>query len=401
MIPKRCTNAIRKADKPLAIVLGSYLTSGLGVVRNIGRMGIPSLVVASKKDQLSFYSKYTQGVICPDPKKNEKEYINFLLEIGEKLNEKGVLLPISDTDTIAILKNEEILKKYFIFTSAKLDIVNRIVNKKNFYKLLEEKDLPHPKTYFSEDIKEIPKKINFPCIIKPVYSSYFVSDFNTKLFTAKSKNELKYFYEKAKSKDHEVVIQEIIPKKINDQYGLNAYYNHKHESMGVFMYRRIREWPHSFGNGCFIENIWIKELKELISPLIQSMKYFGVIDAEFVKDPRDNLFKIIEINPRIWMQNSLPSRCGINIPYIAYLDAIGKEIEKKQQTKKVIKWLYFPDDFKSSIKSIRKANLTFNKWIVSYKGKKEYAVFDYSDPIPFFVLAIKSAFLPFIYFSKK
>ena len=404
MISKRCINAIENANEPIAFVLGSYLTSGLGIVRNLGKTGITTVVFASDKNQLSFYSKYATGIICPHPKNNEMEYVNFLLEVGERLNEKGVLLPISDTDTIAILKNREKLKKYYRFTSAKWDVVKEIVNKNNFYNLLEKKDLPHPKTYFpssSNDIKTISKEITYPCILKPVYSSYFVLDFHTKLFLARTKEELIRHYEKAISKNHEVNIQEIIPGDAHVQYGLNAYYNRKFNPTGVFMYRRIREWPHNFGNGCFIESVWQQELEEIITPLMKEIKYYGIVDAEFRKDPRDDLFKIIEINPRTWMQNSLSSRCGINIPYLAYKDAIRKPLEKTNPINKNVKWLYMLDDLKSSMKNIRKGKLSLQEWINSFKGEKEYAVFACNDPIPFFVLCAKSTFFPFKYLLKR
>ncbi len=404
MIPKRCINAIEHTTNPIAFILGSYLTSGLGVVRNLGKRGITTVVLASNKNQLSFFSKYATGIICPHPKNNERRYIDFLLEIGERLNKKGVLLPISDTDTIAILKSREKLKKYYHFTSSKIETVEKIINKNNFYRLLEKKGIPHPKTYFpsnNNEIKTISKEISYPCILKPVYSSYFVLDFHTKLFIARSKEELISYYEKARLKNHEVNVQEIIPGDTNAQYGLNAYYNRKFDPTGVFMYRRIREWPHKFGNGCFIQSVWQQELEEIITPILKEMKYYGVVDAEFKKDLRDGLFKIIEVNPRIWMQNSLPMGCGINIPYLAYKDAIGETIEKKHKSNKVIKWLYLPDDLKSSIKSIRDGKLTFPEWINSYRGKKEYSVFSYNDPVPFFVLAAKSMFFPFEYLFKR
>ena len=51
MIPKRYINA----TDPIAFILGSYLTSGLGVVRNLGKIGITTVVLASNKNQLSFF----------------------------------------------------------------------------------------------------------------------------------------------------------------------------------------------------------------------------------------------------------------------------------------------------------------------------------------------------------
>jgi len=404
MINKKYLDVIKNSNQPIAFVLGSYLTSGLGVVRSLGREGIKTIVVASDKNQISFFSKYANGVLCPNPKDKEEEYINFLINLGEKLKHKGVLLPISDTEAIAILKNQKKLINYYNFTSAGYKIVDKIINKNKFYKILDDKKIPHPRTYFpnkNTDIEDISEKIVYPCILKPVYSSYFMSDFKTKLFKAENKNELINCYKIVQDKNHEVNIQEIIPGEANKQYGLNAFYNHNFNPAGVFMYRRIRGWPIGFGNGCYIESVWQEELEKIITPLIKNLKYFGIVDVEFKKDIRDDLFKIIEINPRIWMQNSLPTRCGLNIPLLAYYEAIGKPIKDMILKKDKIKWLYMTDDFKSSVYNIREGRLTIADWIKSYSGKKELAVFDLKDMFPFIVLFARTSLMPFTNLIKK
>ena len=141
MISKKINNILKNTSEPIAFTLGCYLTSGLGVVRSLGREGIKTIVISANKNQISNYSKYTNGVFCPNPKNNEQEYIDCLIEIGEKLNNKGVLLPISDTDNLAILKNRDKLQKYYHFTSASFEIVNSIVSKDKLYKILEKKQM--------------------------------------------------------------------------------------------------------------------------------------------------------------------------------------------------------------------------------------------------------------------
>ena len=57
---------------------------------------------------------------------------------------------------------------------------------------MEKLDIPQAKTYFPNDIpslEDISEKVTYPCVIKPSYSAHFTSDFQTKLFTANSKEE--------------------------------------------------------------------------------------------------------------------------------------------------------------------------------------------------------------------
>lgn len=380
---------LKNTDEPIALVLGRYMTLALGVLRSLAKKNIPLFVLDPMSKPISSFSKYYKGTLCPHPKHDEKKYIEFLLEFGEKLNTKAVIIPVGDIEVSVILRNKSKLEKYYKFYSSDFDIVEKFLNKRLFYKTIEKHGISHPKTYIlnnESDAEETSKKIDYPCILKPVYSDYFRSDFRTKLFKVDSKEELIKKYKTAAERNHEVVTQEIIPGGVRYHYGCDVYYDKNQQPNGVFMYRRIREWPHSFGNGCFIESVQVPELEEITTELVKKVGYHGIVDAEFKKDPRDNKFKIIEINPRYWMQNSFPIRCGINFPYMAYMDAIGRDFEKQVFNGKHVKWLYMFEDLSSSLKSIRKKEISLNDWINSYKGEREYAIFSWDDPLPSFAM---------------
>ena len=396
-------NVLRNMNKPVACVLGSYIT-GLGVIRSLGRRGIPIIGLDNDPRQIGFFSRYCIGVACPHPKNNEKEYVDFLMTLGEKLHERGVLIPTTDKEIPAILKNRGKLEKYYRFPMARLEVTEKILNKISFYKTLEKLDIPFPKTYFPNnvsEVKEISNEIRYPCIVKPAYSSYFKIDFQTKLFLTENREKLIRCYERARAKNHEVMVQEIIPGEASNMYGFNAYFDQRFKSKGIFMYRRIREWPHMFGNGCLIESVTVPELKDIITPLIKSIRYYGIVDAEFKKDPRDDMFKLLEINARPWMENSLPTRCGINLSYMAYMDAIGKDVENANMGREGVKWLFIFDDIMSARKNMAKGKLTVYEWIKSFHGEKEYAIFTWNDPLPFLVFLIKSCYTVLKYFLKR
>jgi predicted ATP-grasp superfamily ATP-dependent carboligase len=380
---------IKRTEEPIALVLGRYVTIDLAVVRSLGKINIPILVLTPNAKYLASFSKYYKGTICPDLKHDEKKYIDFLLDFGKNLNTKGVLLPNGDAEVSVILRNKDKLEDYYKFPCADFDVVEKLLNKRLFYETINKFDISCPKTYIvnkESDVKEISKEIVYPTIVKPVFSDYFRSDFKIKLFRVNSYEELIEKYKLATMRNHEVIIQEIIPGGVKDYYGFDGYYDKNYDLHGSFMYHRLREWPHNFGNGCFIESIRISELEEIITELVKKIGYHGIIDAEFKKDNRDNKYKIIEINPRCWMQNGLPARCGINFPYMAYMGAIGRDFGEQVFNGEHVKWLFMSEDLISSLTSFRERELSLNEWINSYKGNKEFTIFSWDDPIPFFVV---------------
>lgn len=384
---------LHQTDNPIAFILGKYTTTGIGVIKCLKQKNIPVIWVDSDPKHVGFYSRYCKGLLSPNPKNNVEKYINFLLKIGEKLNHKGVLLPIRDIEIIAILKYRSKLEKHYYIPIADFSSTEKLLNKRIFYEILEKLKIDYPKTFFPNNLSEvekISKKITYPCIIKPYHSAIFFLDFKKKLFKAESKEQLIKYYQRAMTRKHEVMIQEIIPGDPRDMYGFNAYYDKTFTTNNIFMYKRIREWPHEFGNGCYIEKANKPVLEKIVNHLVKEIKYYGIVDAEFRKDTRDDKYKLIEINPRCWMQVCLPARYGMNYPYLAYLDVIGKKSDKPTLNNENIKYVFMYEDFKSSFKSYKKGELSLREWINSYKGKKEYAIFSWNDPIPSFVFFFKS-----------
>ena len=367
------------------------MTTGLGVCRCLGRENIPVIWLDSSAKQIGFSSKYCIGKKCPDPRDNEKEYVKMLLEFGEKLGNKAILFPIGDIEVFSILKNKKALEKYFLFPMADFNITDNFLNKRFFYNLLEKLNIDYPRTFFPEklsDIKDIEKKVSYPCLLKPSYSASFVVDFKTKMFFVKNSTQLNNCFKKAKSKNHDIIVQEIIPGSSKNLYGFNGYFDKKSKLNGCFTSRRIREWPTTGGCACFVEELNVPELAQIVNKLIKKIKYFGIIDSDFKKDPRDGKFKLLDINPRFWMQISLPARCGINLPYISYMETLGKSVNQVQSSKKNIKWIFMIDDIRSAHFSISKGDLSIADWLSSLTGKKEYAIFNINDPLPFLSLIL-------------
>jgi predicted ATP-grasp superfamily ATP-dependent carboligase len=303
-----------------------------------------------------------------------------------------------------LLKYRDVLKEYFIFPIADLNVVDKLLDKHNFYQLLEQHDIPHAKTYFPnniDELKKISEKILLPCIIKPAYSGYFRRDFEIKFFVARTKDEIIRYHNIIAKRNHKLVIQEIIPGEANHMYGFNTYYDQDYKPHGIFMYNRIREWPIFAGNGCFLQSVEVPELEKITTSFIRKINYYGIVDAEFKKDPRDGLFKLIEINPRIWLQNSFPTRYNINIPHIAYMDSIGKDLEINEQSKVGVKWLDLCEDIPSAIKNLKRGTLSLREWITSYNGEKVHAIFDRNDPLPAFIKFVNYILIEIPYYLSR
>lgn len=376
-------------DKPIGVVSKGGV-NGLGIIRSLGRKKIPVLVLDSNPKDSSMFSKYSAAMICPDVSKSNEQFVDFLLEVGEQMNHKGVLFPTDDDTVLTILRNRDKLEKYFVFPMATLDVIGNLLLKDKLYNILEKNGVPHPKTYLLRNISELEylsENIIYPCFIKPVYSIEFARKFHVKGFHVNNKKELIEVFDNIfkRCSCYEVMIQDVIPGPITNLHGFYGYFNQNSELLVGLTYRKIRQYPVYFGTGCLVESMWKPEIVELATHFLQSVNYCGLVDVEFKRDPRDNKFKLIEINTRTGALNIFSTKCGINLPYTAYLDTIGEDVEVNISKKDGIKGVYMFNDLLSAFKSISKGELSFIEWINSLRGEKEYAIFAWDDPVPFLV----------------
>jgi D-aspartate ligase len=369
----------------IAIVLGGGM-NGLGITRNLGRNGVHVYCVIDNVNEVIFSRYCEKYFLIPHIRENKDVLRSFLNKLGKNLNDYAILFPTSDIHSFHLSDFKDELEDNYRVLLPISEVVKTLVDKKRLYFSLSENKVPHPATFFPEsleEIKAISKDIKYPVFIKPSISPIFHQKFGKKGFKANTEDELIYYYLLASKHRIEVGLQEVIPGPDDFIYGIAGYFDKNSFPKAFFAYRRIRGWPPTFGTNSLMESIPISNvtsIKEITECYLRKLGYHGIMEAEFKRDPRDDIFKLLEINARSWWQNSFPSKCGINIVFIAYLDSIGKELQYIENYEPGIKWAYFLNDLRSSIST--SCNMTLTDWITSLKGIKDWAFFSIDDPLP-------------------
>lgn len=367
-----------------AIVFGGGIT-GLGVARNLGKECIDVHLVVEGVDVATFSRFCKKKIVVPKFMEKSSLVKNYLKEFSSRTSSRAVIFASDDISTLLLAGLRCEMKDDYYFVLPSLEIAEELISKKNFYESLTRKQIPHPKVVLPfqvDDVRKISAELKFPILIKPSISMLFNRAFGKKAFVANSPAELSQYCSLASKHGIEVICQEIIPGSDKNTFGLAGCFNKESNPLALFAYHRLRAWPNKFGTSSLIESMAVTkypQLKEIITRYLKSISYSGIMEAEFKLDPRDNRFKLIEVNARSWWQNSLPTECGLNIILKAYLDAIGEKVEYSEEYAVGVKWVNFLMDIRASINSgeIMKAN-----WTNSYRRVKDWALFDAYDPLP-------------------
>jgi len=358
------------------VIIGGDLPC-YGLMRILVKEKIPFIILYENKIDWIIKSKYCKNFIQIDTNLN---LVDFLINLKPKIDiENWLLIPLYDKYVEIIAINKYKLLDKFKISTDNWDIIKQFLNKNTMYKLLDKLDVKIPVTFFIDKISDIDNiKLKFPCIIKPNISYKFSDIFYKKaelchnIFELKSNlnNILKYF------KFDEILIQEFIPNNINNLFSACFFYN-KNETMVSLTVCKNRQYPILFGDASTnIETIIDKELILISEQILSSLKYFGVCEIEFIKDPNDGIYKVIDINTRFWGWHFIADKSKspflLSLYYFIYFNKTLKETTFK---KTIIKNMIL--DFlslKQAKKNIFKRNFIFSHDLV----------FNIFDILPFF-----------------
>jgi predicted ATP-grasp superfamily ATP-dependent carboligase len=393
------------AEDATVYVLG-MTCNGLSVVRSLGRRGIRVVAVESYRDRVSLNSRYCEVVFAPSNIiDNEEPWLDFLINLASKEKIKPVLFPTEDAYVLFLAKHRDLLSRYYEFNVAPDEIVDASVSKLGTYQLAVQCGIPTPWTYVIKtlgDYEAIAEKVTFPCALKPSYAHVWLKNYtHEKLLVIEQPTELEDRLKDLAELGIEVVLQELIPGGDGQMYVFPVYVSREGEVKGYANLKKIRQQPVDFGVGAFDISVTEPRLPEVALKLIKKSGFTGLASTEYKLDPRDGIFKLIDINPRTCMIGELAIASGVDIPYLYYCDMVGKKIQPVEQSKVGVKWWCFEWDLLSFFEYRRRGELDFSDWLSSLRGEKVYAYYAKDDPKPFLFACYKFALRAINHFLKK
>ncbi|HEX8183685.1 MAG TPA: carboxylate--amine ligase [Blastocatellia bacterium] len=382
---------INSVEMPAALVFNCHIT-GLAVARSLGRRGVPVVGLDRDRNGYGLHSRYTTvAARCPYPLDDERAFIDLLMEIGSTLRKKAVLFPCLDEWVFAVARHARELEEFFHLPFSGLETIERILDKNLLYRKCEERGIPIPRTYYvgQQRPEQIASDIGFPCIVKPALQREFTNEFGEKVFRANNREEFLRLCERAAH--HPLLAQEIVGAGIDSFYSLCSYIGRDRTDKGVFVGRKLEQYPPNFGTACLVDSRYVEEIVERGVDILKQFDYQGISEVEFIYDERDRDFKLLDINTRVWKWIGLPIRAGVDLPWLAYADAVEGSVEPSGRQQDGIRWVYLKDyiALRRASPGNQEATLTREDWVELIAGRADSnsliapAVLSSDDPEPF------------------
>jgi len=365
---------------------------GLSNTRSFGEAGIPVYVI-DKTNCIARYSRYCKKFFyCPDFLSDD--FSQFLIDLAQKENLDGwILMPSNDHAVYNISKNKEILEQYYKHIVPDEKILENIYDKAKLLDIATHLNLTIPQTqFFLSPQDPVMTGLKFPLITKGRNGLSFFKTLGRKVFLSESDTELREQLKKISEKYpiEKTFTQELIPFDGNNKTISFTAFCINGEIQSHWMGEKVREHPIRFGTATFAKSILCPQLSEPSREILNHLKYTGVCEIEYLLDPRDGKYKLIEINPRTWLWVGLAKSCGVDYALMIYnfLNGIATNYPTEYQVG--VNWVNYVTDLPFSLIAIFRRKLNVNQFFSSFKGKTMNAIFSWQDIKPgiFFLIML-------------
>lgn len=382
-----------------ALVVGGD-HSGLGIARSLGRRGIP-VYVLDDQHCISSFSRYVDRVVRVKDLRDERAAVAAILDTGQRFGLKDwVLFPTRDETVAATSRYRSELAKFFRVATPEWSTVKWAWDKKYTYELATKLGIPCPRTFIpkhADDLADLYSSL--PLAVKPSVKENFFYATGDKAWRADTPAQLDSLYAKALQHvpGENVLIQEIIPGGGSQQYSFCAFFRDGkvHSSLVA---KRQRQHPREFGRAAtYVETIEEPAIEELSTTFLKAIDYYGLVELEFKLDPRDQKYKLLDVNARTWGFHRLGQATGVDFPYLLFSDQLG-ELGDGCRAKPGVGWLRLLADLPTALADICQGQLRMSAYFGSLQRTGVESVFSREDPLPFLAELL---LLPYLIVKKK
>jgi predicted ATP-grasp superfamily ATP-dependent carboligase len=321
---------VADASTPTVVLIASpepLLHGAMGVVRSLGRLGIPVYVASDGRPMPTDRSRYLAGSFTVVHDQAEPaRWVEELAGVGRSLGRRAVLIPIDDLGALAVNDHADRLAEWFLFPRPDPGLARTLASKRELHLLCRRLGVPSPETVFPKDRRDVLGFLEWarpPVVVKAIDPLLLYQRPGARsVMVAHSRRELLEIYDRMEVPERpNLMLQEYIPGGPESIWMFNGYLDGHGRCLVGFTGTKQRQClPHTGPTSlgiCRHNPVVAQATTEFLA----AVGYQGVVDLGWRHDARD-----------------------------------GR------------KWLVEPNDLRASLASWREGALTPGQWLGSLRG---------------------------------
>jgi len=377
------------------IVLGLYLPA-IAILNHLRSLHYYCIGISHLPSAPGFKLKGKQ-LQCPSPTENPEELLAFLLKLAKPLKEKPVLFVTSDDYIEFLDMYSTSLIDFVLFPFASAHTANAISSKDGLAKFVQTHKLDAPvSATWTQSTGMDKSELTYPCIIKPKYAyEWRTKEMKSllgfsKVLQVNSSEELDGWLSKISAYCSELIVQEIIPGPDDNLYYFVAIADQNSKIVGHFCGRKLRITPIHYGSASYVKTTDPAPLFPIAQEIVTFLNYRGPCGIEFKYDPRDNKYKLIEINARFGLWDLLSLKLDIDLASI-YIQSLLGDVMPQTPKNDTKYWISITRDIAVLPAYRTEYRLSLLSILQNYLSANQIAEWDSREPSIFFHMLFSKA----------
>ncbi len=362
---------------------------GVGVIRTLGRAGVPVYAVTEDRFTPAALSRYCQkGIVWPTTgAEDPTELVARLLDIGRRLDQRSLIIPTDEEAAVLVAEHAGQLSETFLFPDVAPDLPRKLASKRGLYELCRKWDVPTAGAAFPSTLAEVTEFAEggtFPVVAKnreawerrraPVVSG------TTLLHTREELLQVARGWGQSPN----VILQEYIPYEHAEDWAVHMYCDADSTALLAITGVKVRSWPPHAGMTACAFVVANPVLEEMARRFCKEIGFQGIADLDWRLDRRDGQYKLLDFNPRVGAQFRLfESSAGIDVVRALHLDLTGREVPASPPLTGR-RYIVENIDLPARLAFRKSGYLTPSQ--PPHSTSTELAWLSWDDPVPFLVL---------------
>jgi D-aspartate ligase len=357
---------------------------GLGVIRSLGRLGVPVYGVHEDRLAPAAASRYLTGRYfwSPDPG-DVPRLLEGLNHLADRIGRPAVLLTTDDAGALFLAEHGADLEGRFLFPRPPAGLPRRLAGKYTLHEVCRQNGFPSPGTALPESLaaaRSFAAAAGYPVIAK-LTAPWRAPAGVRSTQVAGGPDDVVRLYEACARAGAGLMLQERIAA--GEDWFFHGYCDAAARCVPAFTGVKERSYPASAGLTSFGRSAANPELRAQVTTLLTRLGYAGTLDLDIRRDARDGRYHLLDFNPRLGAQfRVFRDTAGGDVARSAYLDLTGQPVTDAPQVedRRLLVENYDP---LSALAHWRAGDLTPRAWLSSLRGTSELAWFARDDLRPF------------------
>lgn len=378
----------------------------LGIIRSIGRLGIPVYGIYEDRFVPAAMSRYlADKFIWRAHRDNVAALLKELCSIGKEIGAQSLLIPTDDFGALLIAENADVLRPYFRFSTPPPNLPRILANKRELFYLCRRLGVPCADSAFlnsREQLDELTARVKFPLVVKIAepWRLGTGSALSSTSVVWNASDAYRIFDDAHQKGFSELIFQEYIPNDRPADWFFHGYSNSEGRCLVAFTGRKIRSCPPHFGRTAYCQTEVNEQLRQQAEALISAVSFSGIVDLDYRFDARDGTYKILDFNPRVGAQfRVFTDEDDVDVVRALHLDISGRAVPPAGMRRRSL--LIEDLDLRVAARYRKADDLTFRKWIGEVRTVTEFGWFSPDDLLPFAAMILRNLAHGFVKLIRK